>query len=79
MGYYFARHLQDHGYRGRVVDVNVGETAGEPEKYANKKAWAYWGLRQRFVDGDVCGLADERALGQLAGLRVRAHRRGARW
>jgi hypothetical protein len=76
MGYYFARHLEDCGYRGRVMDVNVGEAPRDREKYANLKAEAYWALRQRFAEGDVGGLADERTVGQLAGLRYGHTARG---
>lgn len=77
-GYYFGRHLEDHGYRGRVVDVNVGESptegvdeTGKPvkERYANLKAELYWGLRQRFAAGEVAGLSDAPTLAQLASIR----------
>jgi phage terminase large subunit len=76
LGYYFARHLEDHGYRGKIVDVNVGEAATDKEKYANLKAELYWGLRQRFRDGGVCGLTDQRTVSQLAGIRYQHNARG---
>lgn len=75
-GYYFARHLEDHGYRDRVVDVNVGERSAEPERYANLKAEAYWGLRLRFQAGDIAGVEDELAISQLASIRYRHNSRG---
>jgi hypothetical protein len=75
-GYYFARHLEDHGYAGRVVDVNVGEAAGDSERYANWKAELYWGLRLRAQAGDLAVLDDETATGQLAGIRYRHDARG---
>jgi len=75
-GYYFARHLEDHGYKGRVVDVNVGEAANDPEKYVNWKAELYWALRLRAQGGDLAGLTDETAVGQLAGIRYRHDARG---
>jgi hypothetical protein len=76
LGYYFCRHLEDHGFAGKVADVNVGVAAAQPEKYANKKAEAYWALRERFAAGDVCGLADATALSQLAGIRYAHTARG---
>jgi hypothetical protein len=75
-GYYFARHLEDHGYKGRVADVNVGEAANDTEKYANWKAELYWALRLRLSSGDFAGLDDETAMGQLAGIRYRHDARG---
>lgn len=75
-GYYFARHLEEHGWRGKVVDVNVGVTSAEPEKYVNLKAEAYWGLRLRASSGDFAGLTDSLALAQLASIRYKHNARG---
>lgn len=75
-GYYFARHLEDNGYKGRVHDINVGEAANDPEKYANLKAELYWGLRMRLSGGEVGGLTDETTIAQLAGIRYRHDARG---
>jgi phage terminase large subunit len=74
IGYYLAKHLQDVGFP--VRPVNVGERSSDPERYANLKAELYWGLRQRFQAGEVAGLTDERAIGQLAGIRYRHTARG---
>lgn len=74
IGYYLARHLNDLGFD--VSDVNVGEKANDTERYANLKAELYWGLRQRFEAGDVRGLADDVAVGQLAGARYGHNARG---
>jgi phage terminase large subunit len=74
IGYYLARHLQDLGYP--VRPINVGERSRAPDLYANLKAELYWGLRMRFQSGDVSGLADERTIGQLAGIRYRHTARG---
>jgi hypothetical protein len=74
IGYYLAKNLQDLGYP--VRPVNVGERSSDRERYANLKAEFYWGLRQRFQAGDVAGLTDERAIGQLAGIRYRHTARG---
>lgn len=76
IGYYFARHLQDNGFR--VRDVNVAET-GFPvdlEKYANLKAQLYWGLRERFEQRSIGGLTDDTTIGQLAGIQYDHTARG---
>jgi phage terminase large subunit len=67
-------HLVDMGFA--AVPINVGESAHDTEKYANRKAELYWGLRLRFKDGDVAGLTDERAIGQLSGIRYKHNSRG---
>lgn len=74
IGYYFAQHLRDLGFN--VGEINVGESAIEKEKYANLKAELYWGFRQRLTDGDVHGLTDETAIGQLAGIKYKHNARG---
>jgi hypothetical protein len=74
IGYYMGKHLEDLGYPVRIV--NVGETSSDAERYRNVKAEFYWGLRMRFQEGDVAGLEDERAIGQLAGIRYRHNARG---
>ena len=68
IGYYFARHIEDAGFK--VRDINVSET-GPPvdtEKYRNLKAQLYWGLRERFEQKAVGGLTDDTTIGQLAGI-----------
>lgn len=75
-GYYFARHLEDNGYRGRVIDVNVGESPEDKERYANLKAELYWGLRLRAESGDLAGLTSDLALSQLASIRYKHNARG---
>jgi phage terminase large subunit len=75
-GYYFARHLEDNGYRGRVVDVNVGESPSDKERYTNLKAELYWGLRLRAQSGELAGLADDLTLSQLSGIRYSHNARG---
>ena len=68
LGYYLGKHLQDLGFPVRLV--NVGESSSQPDRYRNLKAELYWSLRLRFQGGDVAGLADERTIGQLAGIRI---------
>lgn len=74
IGYHLAHRLRDAGYD--VREVNVGERAADPEKYANLKAELYWGLRQRFEAGSIRGLADDLAVSQLAGVRYGHNARG---
>ena len=75
-GEYFARYLEDLGYQ--VVWVNVGRhplgatdeaLAYAREHFRNLKAQLYWGLRERFRDGLVEGLADDLTYQQLASLQ----------
>jgi phage terminase large subunit len=67
-------HLIDMGFPAQAI--NVGEAAQDPEKYANRKAELYWGLRERLQQGDISGLDDEKAIGQLAGIRYKHNPRG---
>jgi phage terminase large subunit len=74
IGYYMAQHLEDLGFP--VTQVNVGERAGNSEKFFNKKAEIYWGARMRAEAGDMAGLVDERAIAQLVGIRYSHNSRG---
>lgn len=74
IGYYMARHLEDAGFT--VVDINVGESARDTEKYSNLKAELYWGLRLRFEDDDICGIDDDLTISQLAGIKYEHNARG---
>lgn len=76
MGYYFARHLEDQGYRGKVVDVNVAESPRNRERFANLKAELSWAFRQRAEAGDLAGLTNDLALSQLASIRYDHNARG---
>jgi hypothetical protein len=74
IGYYMAQHLRDHGLP--VSEINVGEAPCDKEKYFNLKAELYWSLRLRVQSGDIGGLAEERAIAQLAGIRYSHNSRG---
>jgi len=74
IGYYMAQHLRDQGFK--LNEVNVGVPSRDTEKYFNLKAELYWGLRTRAEQGDLAGLADERSIGQLAGIRYGHNSRG---
>lgn len=77
-GYYFAKHLEDNGYRGKVRYVNVGSApTNQPTnkaterrmRFANLKAELYWALRERFREGEIAGVLDETTISQLASIR----------
>jgi len=36
-----------------VIGINVGEGAANNEEFENLRAEGYWGLRERFIDGDI--------------------------
>lgn len=77
IGHYLARHLADAGIP--VRDINVGESPTSnkaKERFANLKAELYWGLRERFAEGEVSGLTDQTMLAQLSGLRYDHDPRG---
>jgi hypothetical protein len=74
IGYNFGLHLRDLGFP--VELVNVGTTANNPQRFANRKAEYFWGIRERFRKGEIRGLRDERTLSQLATIRYRANPRG---
>jgi phage terminase large subunit len=74
IGFYFAQHLRDH--RLPVKEINVAKAAADPGKYSNLKAEVYWKFRLRAESGDLAGLTDDKAIGQLAGIRYRHNSRG---
>ena len=56
---------------------NVGSRAADNERFANARAEWYWGLRERFEQGDIdLDPADEELAGQLTGLRYEITSRG---
>jgi phage terminase large subunit len=73
IGWYMARHLAEYF---SVQAINVGEAATNPERFVNLKAELYWGVRMRFEGDDVAGLADDKAIAQLASIRYQHNARG---
>ena len=67
IGYYLAQYLRDHGFP--ITEINVGQAAREPEKYANRKAELYWNFRLRAKAGDLGGLTDDKAIAQLSSIQ----------
>lgn len=80
IGYYFTEYLRDNLPSSVTVNgINVGESPtsdAAKEKYLNLRAELYWGLRERFQDGDIRGLTDPLAINQLASLRYQHDARG---
>lgn len=74
IGYYMAQHLRDNGFE--VVEINVGNKPYDKERFVNLKAELYWGLRERFTDGDISGDIDDRLVSQLCGIRYTYDSRG---
>jgi hypothetical protein len=74
VGAYFAEHLKDLGFP--VRSIRVGEKSRRPDRFVNLKAELYWDLRERFEKGEVDGLKDEQAVGQLATIRYSYNPRG---
>jgi phage terminase large subunit len=76
IGYHLGGSLAaDYGQR--VVLLNVAERSRYPEMFTNLKAELYWGLRDRFHQGDIGGPLDELTQTQLASLRYNTeHHRG---
>jgi hypothetical protein len=91
VGAYFASHLKDLGFP--VRSIRVSQKSHRPDQFANFKAELYWDLRERFEKGEVSGLKDDQAIGQLATIRYSytprgqllieskedARRRGIKW
>jgi hypothetical protein len=82
IGHYMAMHLKDEGYRIIPVNVGAGVTKKSPknkEKYKNLKAELFWGLRERFEQGDLIGLnfkGADVAKAQLAAIKYEHNSRG---
>lgn len=74
IGYHMATHIRDQGYQ--VNFVNVGESADNDRRFANRKAEYYWGLRLDFQEGRVSGLTDEKTQGQLTTILYEHDARG---
>ena len=62
---------------GEAVDgVNVGEKAGDKERFVNLRAEIFWGLRERFREGDISIPDDEELIGQLSNIKYKFDSRG---
>jgi hypothetical protein len=59
-----------------VESVNVALPARDSERFANRRAELYWGLRERFRQGDIALHQDEALSEELLSLRYRHTSRG---
>ena len=65
------------GSKTAVNGVNVGEAARDKERFFNRRSELFWGLRQRFVDGDISiPESDNLLMDQLLTLRFTYTPRG---
>lgn len=69
VGHYMAKHLEGNGIP--VTEFRAGGAPRDKERYRNAKAEAYFGLRELLKGGQVNGLRDDKAIGQLASIRYR--------
>jgi phage terminase large subunit len=66
--------LREQGFR-QVTGLNVAERALQPERYASRRDEIYFGLRDRFRDGEIA-VQDEKLAAQLAAMRYAYTSRG---
>jgi hypothetical protein len=67
--------LTEQGYT--VLDMQAGAGAGDREHFLNARAEWFWGLRQRFEDGDIdLDPDDDELAAQLGALRYKFTSRG---
>lgn len=52
-----------------VTGINVGMAANNTELFANLRAEIYWGLRERFITGDIQIPNDDDLMAQLANIK----------
>jgi hypothetical protein len=85
-------HIDENGVGAGVQDrlreqsvpsigINVGERANDPEHFANLRAEAFWGLRQRFVKGEISIAISnselcDRLTGELTSLHYKVNSKG---
>lgn len=59
-----------------VQEMRGGMTARDSERFANKRAEWFWGLRTRFEDGDIDIPDDDELLAQLTSIKWKLNSRG---
>lgn len=60
-----------------IVPVNFGEGSSDREQFLNLRAQVFWGLRQRFEDGDMdIDPRDEELAEQLSSIKYKYNSRG---
>lgn len=77
IGHYYALALQDAELPVRHVNVGASPTTDKAkEKFANLRAQMFWSFREIVSEGRFAGLADQKTLAQLAGIRYEHDVRG---
>jgi hypothetical protein len=59
-----------------VVGINNADKASDGERFKNFRAESYWGMRERFKDGDISIPDDEELVAQLTAIKYRYNSRG---
>lgn len=59
-----------------VQEIRGGMSARDSERFANRRAEWFWGLRTRFEDGDISIPDDEELLAQLTAIKYKLNSRG---
>jgi hypothetical protein len=59
-----------------VQEMRGGMTARDSERFANRRAEWFWGLRTRFEDADIDIPDDDELLAQLTSIKWRLNSRG---
>ena len=67
--------LRELGTDG-VIAVNVSHAAYDPDRFANRRAELYWGLRERFHKGTISIKDDPRLIEELAAIRYKITSQG---
>ena len=67
--------LREDGIDG-ILAVNVAQAAFDPERFANRRAELYWGLRERFRLGDIQIMDDPLLVEELSSIRYRLNAMG---
>ena len=52
-----------------AIGLNAGGAARDPTRFQNARAEWYWGLRDRFEQGEIAICPDDELAAQLAGIR----------
>ncbi len=67
--------LRELGTDG-ILPVNVSCVAYDPDRFANRRAELYWGLREKFHEGTIAIKHDPRLIEELAAIRYKITSQG---
>lgn len=59
-----------------VMEMMSGKRASDPERFSNKRAEWWWGLRERFESGDISIERDDELISQLSNIKYKVNSRG---